>query len=1118
MMKNCVLALAIIASLAAPCMAGDELVQGFLKPADAAKPWTYWWWLNGCVSKDGIVRDLDSMQRNGISGALVFHAGTGRTPKSTVFMSPPWREFFRFAVEEAAKRDITIGFNLCGGWNAGGPWVEPADAAKMLVHRTTNLKGPLVFDGTLPKLAGAKARHHDVAVLAWPVTEPDTRLLVKAKLTASSSFPKYGPELATDGDPATRWISNSNQPGDGPRPDRPEHLQWDYAKDFTAAAVHVVPYLHCGPRDCQLQASADGKTYRTISRFQVEREKPQTFTFEETSSQRFRLVVASSHPHRGEENWNVQISEVMLLQKGQNPPPIVAKLHSKDVLDLTDKMDPAGRLRWRVPDGHWRVVRFGWQICPRAHTQCTGGKSYLEIDPLSAKAMDKHFAATAGVVLGDVGPHAGKTFKYVHIDSGEIGEPDWTPSLRADFRRLRGYDPFPYLAAKAGHVVDDPEMTERFLEDYERTIGDLMIECYYGRLGKLARAHGLGTHSEAAGYQKPTVDALRSMGCNDICMSEFWSRRSQANPYIHQLAPAQLRYHDGIKNAASAAHVYGRRIVQAEAYTVTAFLNWSKDPFALKDIGDRAFCAGLNRNMLCFMVLQPEEDSKPGYAWPNVGANFDRHVTWWPMGKAWLTYLARCQYLLQAGRFVADVCYFQGEWAPAYVPARWAMDPPLPLGSDCDTINAEALIGRAAAGDDGRLVLSDGQSYRYLVLWQGGRWQRPSREIFVRRPGDSASTKCPEAGSKKPLALSPATLRKLEELVEAGVTVIGPRPVRSIGLTGYPNSDAEVKKLADALWGETSNAVGQRKVGRGRVIWGQGVAEVMRADSVLPDLEIRESPETKALPANTLSGIPHPGSFDWIHRKIDGADVYFVANLRNASAAGQFTFRTESRQPELWDPVTGEVRALPEYTVTDDGRTTAPIQFAPRQSTFVVFRRPASETPPAQAGKNFPELKRLTQIAGPWQVSFDTKWGGPESVVFEKLEDWSRRPESGIKHYSGTAMYQKTFDLPETSRGGNARIFLDLGRVQNLATVRLNGKDLGVVWTAPWRVEITGTVKPTGNKLEIDVVNLWPNRLIGDAALPPERRLTKTNVTTYKKGTPLLPSGLLGPVVLQAAE
>ena len=987
-MRESAIVLTLLGSMLSPLALSPakDLSREFVTPPHASKPWIYWWWLNGYVSKEGIVRDLNEMREQGISGALVFHAGKGATPKSNEFLSPEWRGLFSFAVEEAARRKITIGLNLCDGWNAGGPWVELEDAAKTLTHETVRLTGPQTFDRVLPKPAKAGDTYHDVAVLAWPIEAP----------------------------------------------------------------------------------TGKAKT---------------------------------------------------LPQQERNPAGRYAPCRSPNVRDLTHNMDAAGRLVWQVPQGDWLVVRFGWQVHPRAYTKLTGGERHLEIDPLRAAAMDKHFAMTAGVVLEDVRAHAEKTFKYLHIDSGEIGEPDWTQTFRSDFQQLRGYDPFPYLAVKAGHIVDSSEVTERFLEDYEQTIGDLMIACYYGRLSELARQRGLSTHSEAAGYQKPTVDALGALACNDICMSEYWSRRSQSDPYIHQLAASQLRYHDGIKTASSAAHTYGRRIVQAEAFTVMRQVNYDRDPFALKDIGDRAFCAGLNRNVLCFYISQAEERSKPGYVWPGVGMEFDRHVTWWPMSSAWLTYLARCQHLLQAGQNVADICYFRGEWVPDYVPARWAMDPPLPLGLDCDTINAGALTSRAAVAEDGRMCLPDGQAYRYLVLWQGGRWQRPPREIFSfsQSPGQVPSTTCPAEGSGMPLAISPATLRKLKSLVEAGITLVGPRPKRAIGLAAYPESDSEVNRLADAMWGNAPGTVGRRKVGKGRVIWGQNLPQVMQADGILPNLEIVEAAETQALPPETLSGIPHPSSFDWIHRRTENADLYFIANLRNAPTVGDFYFRISRKQPELWDPVTGETRDLPDYRFGNDSRTSISLKFAPRQSFFVVFRRSVVAAASSGPPENFPTLTTIGQIDGPWEVRFDPRWGGPGRAVFERLRDWTTRPEVGIKHYSGTATYRCTFDLP--ARSITDRLYLDLGLVHNLARIHLNDVDLGIVWTAPWHVDVTRAVRSKGNILEIEVVNLWWNRLVGDASLPSQSRMTTSNAShLFNAEMPLLPSGLLGPMTLKESD
>ena len=1079
--------------------AADALDAGFVRPAN--RTWIYWWWPNGYATREGIVRDLDEMRSQGIAGALVFQAGAGQTPVRIEFMSDEWRALFRFAVEEAAQRGIVITLNLCDAWNAVGPWVTPEHAARVL-------------DAQEIRVSGGQSLAH-----------------------------RFTP---------------------------PNNL----------------------------------KHYENLFAFA----------------------------------WQEQDGAC----------------RSATWIDLSDKLSAAGELNWQVPEGPWRIVRFGSYVHHKASK-----RQYLETDPLSKEALDVHFQHTVVPAVEGLQKHLGTTLTHVHIDSGEIGNPDWTPKFRDEFQRRRGYDPYPYFAAKADLVVDSPETTERFLEDYERTIGDLMIECYYGYLGELAAKYGLKTHSEAAGYQKPTVDALRALGCNDIAMSEFWSRNLEnEGQYIHQLAEWQLRYHDGIKNAASAAHVYGRPIVQAEAYTVIIRgPNFHADLFDLKDVGDRAFCQGLNRMVLHNFILQPENDERaPGYLWPGIGFEFNRKVTWWPLARAWFDYLNRCQYLHQQGRTIADFCYFQGDWVPAYVPAKWALDPPLPPGCDCDTINADALISRLSVDEQGRLRLPDGLTYRYLVLNQAGRWHPPAK--LFGREADGSLQPAPESGSGRPLALSLASLRKLKQLVEAGATVIGPRPQRTIGLAVDPQAEAEARQLIETLWagapsfapprmtiegssfqvhkggrypvelagdgnprtfwvsagteigqGPTrekpewlqldlaeiqplqsaaivpragfgpraaelqlsndggrfqtvktlampeqgspvavelaghsaryvrllitdtwargrnvqvaefsvstsaaSGPPGEHRVGEGRVIWNRSLADAMQTDGLLPDLEIRESPETRSLPAETFGGIPNPGTFDWIHRAIDGVEMYFLANLRNAPAAGEFLFRVPRRQPELWDPVTGQIRNLPQFAALDDGRTSVPLEFAPRQCFFVIFRAPKPDESRASQ-VNFPGLEPVTRLAGPWQVQFDPKWGGPEQAVFDKLEDWTTRPEPGIRHYSGIATYRQTFAVPELTAG--MRLCLDLGTVRSMARVRLNGRDLGVVWCAPWRVELTGTVQARDNRLEVDVVNLWRNRLVGDAELPLERRFTTSNLERQMRAdTPLQPSGLLGPVTV----
>jgi len=1037
-----------IASLG--CCTGEELEAGFRDPPDSAKPWCYWWWLDSNVSKEGITADLEAMKKQGIAGALVFDAGKGgpNAPDGPPFMSPKWREHLLFTLQEAERLGLEVSLNLCSGWNAGGPWVKPEQAAKTFVLSETVVEGGRRIELQLPTPAPIKNNfYRDAAIVAFPV--PAEAASGVSTLTASSSYPKYPTALARDANPDTRWISNGDKPGQGPTPQKPEFLTWTFPVPYPAASLTIVPYSDCGPKDCELQWSDDGKIFQTICSFTVEERKRKTVTFDERTAKFFRLVLKSSYPFRGQPCWNVKITEVALLRKGQKPRSRVAHCKSEEMVDLTSKVDKSGKLVWDAPAGSWRIMRMGYTLVGRGVVHCTspnGGG--LEIDPLSRDAMDMHFAATAGACLADMKAFMGKTLTYTHIDSWELGVPTWTPGFRSEFERRRGYDPLRYLPALGGKVVDSKEITDRFLHDCRRTAADCIAENYYGRLSELSREHGMGIHPESGGpFFTHWIDALQCLGKSDVPMGEYWSRRTEPTGSIWYRN--QFKVCATVRQAASAAHIYGKKFVQAEAYT-TMGPNWEKDPYMLKDIGDLAFCAGLTRNMLCFYVHQPYLDIKPGNQWEAAGTHFDRNITWFPLSHAWLKYLARCQFLLQQGLFVADVCYYYGEKIPAFVPGRDHMKPALPWGYDCDTINTEALMTRVAARD-GRLVLPDGMSYRALVL-----------------PEDES--------------MSLWVLEKIAELAKAGVPVVGTRPARTPGLKDYPECDEKLKQRAAKL----------------QLVSDRTLQETLTGMGVLPDFESGDVP------------------LHYIHRRSGDADIYFVCNQQSQPVTAQCSFRVVGKQPEIWDAVTGEIRDAAAFTIAN-GRCTLPLRFAERGSLFVVFRRPAGSAE-GTGTANFAELARVGELTGPWTVAFDPEWGGPASVVFERLDDWTRRPEPGVKYYSGKAIYRKTFDLPTGAVG--KRLHLDLNRVRNIARVRLNSLDLGVVWTAPWQVDITKAAKPTGNRLEIDVINLWPNRLIADAKLPPGERLTKTNVGKFNnpKHQKLFASGLLGPVTLQTTR
>jgi hypothetical protein len=917
--------------------------------------------MNGYARKEGIVKDLDEMKRQGISGALVFNAGQGPTPKNIPYMSQEWRGLFSFAVEEAAKRNIEVSLNLCSGWCAGGPWIEASEAPQQIIFTKIDVDGPLTFAGTLAEPKHDDPYYRDICVMAYQIA-----------------------------------------PGA-----RPEGV----AKD--------------GSRIC-LKNSA---------------------------------------------------------------------------MDISEAMTSDGNTHWQVPDGKWLIVRFGHTVLMPAelsHTKyCGQGDEGYEIDPLRSDVMDKHFAATAEKVIADVRPYVGmdKTLQYFHIDSWELHKPNWTPSFREDFKRLRGYDPFPYLAALADETVDSHEVTARFMEDFNMTLSDLTIANYYGRLAELSHKHGVGTHPESEGPELFCVDSLKSLGTGDIMMSEYWSRITEPDGVAYYAEKADQRFFDGIKGASSAAHIYGRKIVQAEAFTELGSLPYSHYPFALKDIGDRAFCSGLNRNVICFFQHQPGLEGMPGcapsYESASIGLKLSRNVTWWNMSQAWLLYLTRCQFMFQMGRSIADVCYFYGEGAPNFVPAKDSMVPAMPPGFDCDSINAEAMLGRMSV-KDGRLSLPGDINYRLLVMpqkqWVMHKW--PFFSTFL--------NEYPEPGNGLPVGVSAPVLQKLKMLVEGGATILGDKPVRAPGLTGYPQSDIDVRRLADEIWGVGSETSGTRVVGKGRVIWGKQIGDVLAADGVLPDFTFRSD--------QPFSDIPY------VHYRVGNAEVYFISNQRLRKEAVECSFRVSGMQPELWDAVNGTIRDLPVFG-SDGKQTTIPLEFAARQSFFIIFRKPTGAMRPQRnTANNFPHIRRLKELHGPWEVSFDPKWGGPKRVAFERLTDWTQRPEDGIRYYSGTATYRKSFEIPGVPE--NKQFFLDLGVVNYLAAVRLNGMDLGIVWTSPWRTEITRAIQRGTNLLEVDVVNLWPNRLIGDSSLPIEKRFTKSNLVV-EPNWELLPSGLLGPVTLQ---
>ena len=739
-----------------------------------------------------------------------------------------------------------------------------------------------------------------------------------------------------------------------------------------------------------------------------------------------------------------------------------------DVVDLTQQLTSAGQLNWKVPPGRWTIMRFGRALTGQTTRPAPTPGLGFESDKFNRAALDAHFAAYVQKLLARIGPrtNANGGLTMLHFDSWEMSSQNWSPGFRAEFRKRRGYDPLKYLPALTGRVVGSEEMSERVLWDLRRTAQELVVENHVGYLKILAHRNGLKLSVEP--YDLNPAGDLTLGRVADVPQCEFWHLGFDTVYSVIE--------------AASIAHTCGRNVVAAEAFTSNPGEDWQADPASLKVQGDWAFCTGVNRLDFHRFQAQPWTNRWPGMTMGPYGVHWDRTQTWWDMVPAYHEYLARCQSLLQRGVTVADVCFLAGEGAPyVFRPPDSATtgNPPDHGGFNFDGCAPETLLERAEV-KNGQVVFPGGTSYRLLVL--------------------------PEQRT-----MTPALLAKIKSLVRAGATVFGPPPEKSPSLQNFPKCDATIQKLARELWGGCDGkTVFAHAFGKGQVVW--------RETKVKPQAEYGDfAAVTSELAAmGVVPDFVAAGPIRFTHRRDGDTDIYFLANREDRAVETTCQFRTAGRQPELWDPQTGKTRELPQFTF-GDGCTTIPMHLDPEQSCFVIFRKPVAKV--ATQEINFPSFRDAgVSFSGPWEVSFDPKWGGPEKISFDTLDNWSRRPEAGIKYYSGRATYRKIFTLPTASVVAGQKYFLDLGVVKNLARVRLNGHDLGVIWCHPWRIEVSDAIQPGENHLEIEVANLWPNRLIGDQSLPPEKQFTWTTRNPYQKNSPLLSSGLLGPVVLLQAD
>lgn len=1082
---------ALLLATLAPGRPADPLADGFRNPPASARPHTWWHWMDGNVTKEGITADLEAMKQVGIGGAQMFTVSQGIPPGPVGYMSAKWREMTAYAVKEAGRLGIELCIHNCAGWSSsGGPWITPENAMQVLAWSEKRVKGPTRFSETLPQPAAPQ---------------------VYAKVP--------------------------------------------YYRDITVFAFPT-PVEGDAPRDAHFL----GKTG-------VVREDG--------------------------------------LEPDLAPDPAGLAIPRVQLVDLTGKLDADGRLTWDVPDGDWTILRMGHVPTGKDNHPAPPEGDGLEVDKLSREALDAHWAGMMAKVIKDAGPLAGKVLNNSLIDSYEVGSQNWTPKFREEFLSRRGYDPMPYLPVIAGRTIDSKETSERFLWDFRRTIADLYADHYYGYFGELCRKAGMQFSTEP--YGNGGFDNIQVGGNADIPMGEFW------------VGGGTL---ETTKLASSVGHVYGKPVIGAESFTADDVRGrWLEEPYSAKALGDLVFANGINRYIFHRYAHQPWMNLVPGMTMGPWGTHLERTQTWWTEAATWLKYVARCQYLLQQGKFVADALYFYGEGAPADLPYRPGLKPSLPAGYDYDGCDANVVMNRLAVRD-GKLILSDGMTYSVLVLPQ-------SR------------------------FMTPAMAARIRDLVRAGATVVGPRPEKTPSLVGFPASDQEVSRVASEAWGEGEVRT-VRRFGKGQVL-------NMPLESVFDSLKLPPDFEFKGLSGGS--------KLAYIHRKIGNADVYFVSNQQYRATEVDCTFRIAGKAPELWHPDTGAIEEAPAYAGVK-GRTAVTLRLDPAESVFVVFRKPAGREHlanfgPARTAKSEPlipgievkaaryeaedgrgvdvttavsELVRQGQyeipatnalfgdpvvnvvkrlridyllggkpvsktvaenetlilleipageaaafdivssagvtilipwkpgtyagttssgrrikvvvkepparlaIGGPWLLTFQQGRGAPPSVRLPALISWPAHSNPGVRYFSGSAVYSRDFSVPRSMLGLDRRLILDLGVVKNFATVKLNGSDLGVLWKEPFSLDVSRAVRAGRNRLEVKVTNLWPNRLIGDEQLPPDvewqgvnlkgwpdwltkglarpktGRVTFTTWRFYNKDSKLLESGLLGPVQLSSAR
>ena len=1088
----------------------DAMKREFLNPPNSARPRVWWHWMNGNVTSAGIRLDLEWMHRIGLAGVTVFEGSIDTpqvVPHRLVYMTPEWKAALKQALSMAQKLGFEVSIASSPGWSeTGGPWVPPSQGMKKMVWIATRVEGGRRYLGTLPlppdeagtfqnykiqsrrstPAAGnnspALPRYYaDSAVVAYRIPDED-RPQSELKPRVTSSGGSANISALSDGDVNTVAL---DLPSDASG--RGAWVEFDYGRPQTIQAitlatlddiVRVFAFDDQAVDPPQLEASDDGQHFRKVANILPSSIPQRTVAFNAVTARYFKLSFATLPLTKSRKVITDHLITELVLSSGPRvnefekragyatvrdyyniSDPVVAPelvVAKQDIVDLTSKMKPDGELDWMPPTGKWMILRIGYSLTGHENGPAPEEATGLEVDKLTRQYVKNYLDRYLNMYSDTVGiSKMGKTgIAYMLTDSIEVGAQNWSKDILGEFKERRGYDPHPWLPALTGIVIQSPNATDKFLWDFRRTIAELIAQNHYGEISQELHRRGMGYYGEALEFHRPSLgDDMEMRSRMDIPMGAMWTFTESIGPNPNYVAD--------LRGAASVAHIYGQNLVGAESLT-TGPPAWVWAPDNLKRIADLEFSLGVNRFTIHESTHQPLVDKVPGLTLGINGQWFNRNETWAEEAGPWINYLARCSYLLQQGRFYGDVAYFYGEEGP--LTAVFGLEPQqdAPQGYGFDFVNSDVILHHLSF-KKGRLVTASGASYRVLYLGGTSRW------------------------------MTLPVLRRLRELVSQGAVIVGNKPFDSPSLS---DNQAEFHAMADELWGsgtQTSTAV--HSFGKGLIYTGK------TANEALADLGLaRDFEYTRPEPDTTLM---------FVHRRLARGDIYFVDNRKDRPEIVKATFRIKDKIPELWNAATGISKPV-SYRIVD-GRTEIPLHLDSYGTVFVVFRKKAA-TESLQLPQPVEAYLSDIGLNTDWSVSFQAERGAPKSLAFDRLISWSDSPNPGVKYFAGTAAYAKTISVPTAWFRPGAHLWLDLGDVKDIADVAVNGKSVGILWKVPFRIDLTNAIKPGSNQLTVRVTNLWVNRLIGDQQPNVAKKYTFTDIQPYVIDSPLLPSGLLGPI------